>query len=215
MIPGSREKRGVGASIRAGQPAAGVTLVAAPRRREARTGGHLYLERASLIEMTERPLLVVSRPPSGEQTQIVRRPVRKADGRRWIFIFGGAATATLLTAWLGFAHDARTAQPALAAKAPAAPTPPARQDSAAARPIVAPMAAQPVVFASTTPSVALPVAPARHAARPVPASVASGRHTKAAPARLASSSRLAARRAPAHTARPAATVAWVDPFIDR
>jgi len=203
--------------VAARQPVWEVTLVTAPRRREGRAG-QLYLERASLIEMTERPLLVMSRPLPGEQTQIVRRPVRRARGRRWLFVFGGAATATLLAAWLGFGHRARTAAPttaALTAKAPAGLAS-APETIAAARPIVAPLAAPPAFFAATVAGMAAPpLAPARRASRPAPASLASGRHTKVAPARIGSWSRLATRRAPAHGPRPAATVAWVDPFIDR
>jgi len=210
MIPGSREKRGVDAPVRAGRAAPEVTLVAAPRRRAGRASSQLYLERDSLVEMTERPLLVMSRPSPGEQTQIVRRPVRKPAGRRWIFIFGGAATATLLAAWLGLAHQGRTAQPAAMTvkDAPAALAP--ARENVAARPIVAPLAAQLPSFAAISP---VPAVAARRAARP--AGPASGRHTKTAPARIASASRLAAHRATARPARPTTTVAWVDPFIDR
>ena len=210
MIPGSREKRGVDAPARAGRTAPEVTLVAAPRRRVGRGASQLYLERGSLVEMTERPLLVMSRPSPGEQTQIVRWPVRRPAGRRWIFIFGGAATATLLAAWLGLAHQGRTAQPAaLTVKDAPAALAPAREN-AAARPIVAPLAAQSPIFAAISP---VPAVAARRAARP--AGPASGRHTKTAPARIASASRLAVHRATARPARPATTVAWVDPFIDR
>jgi hypothetical protein len=219
MIPGSREKRGGGAAKLAGQPVPEVTLVV-PRPRERRAGTQLYLERATLVEMTERPLLVMSRPLPADQTQIVRRPVRRPSGRRWIFIFGGAATATLLAAWLGFGQHAPTSQ-AAALVAPAATIAPTRANTATTRPIVAPLAAPPpvsgtssaAVFAATSSSRATPPLASRRSPRAVSASLASGRHT--APSRIASSSRLAAHRAPASIARPAATIAWVDPFIDR
>ena len=218
MIPGSREKRagGAGAVKWAGPAAAEVTLVV-PRPRERRAATQLYLERATLVEMTERPLLVMSRPLPADQTQIVRRPLRKPRGRRWIFIFGGAATATLLAAWLGFGHQSRTSQPAtVTLAAPPSAVAPNRDIAATARPIVAPLAALPPTFAATAPSSATPAGvSSRRSPRAASASLASGRHAKTAPARIASSSRLAAHRAPAHVPRPTATVAWVDPFIDR
>jgi hypothetical protein len=198
MIPGSREKRGGGAAKPAGQPVPEVTLVV-PRPRERRPGTQLYLERASLVDMTERPLLVMSRPLPGDQTQIVRRPVRRPRGRRWIFIFGGAATATLLAAWLGLGRHSPSHQPpALAATVTVAPNP---DNPATARPIVAPLAARPPVFTAATAAsrATPPLASSRRSPRPVSGTLASGRHTKTAPA---------------PTARPT-TIAWVDPFIDR
>jgi len=200
-------------------PAAPEVTLVVPRPRERRAATQLYLERATLVEMTERPLLVMSRPLPADQTQIVRRPLRKPRGRRWIFIFGGAATATLLAAWLGFGHHSRTSQAAtltLSLAAPPSTVVPNRDTPATARPIVAPLAALPPTFAATAPSSAMPpVVSSRRSPRAASASLASGRHAKTAPARIASSSRLAAHRAPAHVTRPAATVAWVDPFIDR
>src|SRR3569623_1158570 len=140
--------------------------------------------------MTEKPELVMSHPLPGEQTQIVRRPVRKAGGRRWIFIFGGAATATLLAAWLGLAQRAPAGHPVPVVAATRRAVVPAPSLNAAARPIVAPLA-------QGSPS---PVA-------------ARGRGAPAAPARGASAPRLAAHRAPGRPAH--STVAGVDPFVDR
>ena len=239
MTSGRRQRRGQGAELRAVPAAPEVTLVVRPA---ARGRGQTYLERASLIAMTEKPVIVMSHPLPGEQTQIVRRPVRKANARRWLFIFGGAAaTATLLAAWLGLGHRARVAQPCattnpVAAKAaPPAVAVPANQ--AAARPIVAPLAEEPAV--------ALPVALTRRPAGP--AGVTSGRHFRAALARSATSRsartpdplpypgplrgrgqtvgraragsvhRVAAARPATVSARTTAptAVAWVDPFVDR
>jgi len=196
-----------------------VVKAAARRKRDEAASAplsrrHLYLERASLIDIAERPVIVVSRPLPGEQTQIIRRPVKSARGRRWIFIFGGAAAmASLLAVWLGFSHRAHIAAPALTA--------PADERLADVRPttvpVTVPMVA-PVIATAATPAqpIVAPVAVAPVAR--VTAALASGRHSnKKTSARLASSSRLAAHRAPA---RPAATpvratVAWVDPFVDR
>src|SRR3569623_1505385 len=79
MTPGRRQRRGQGAELRAVPAAPEVTLVVRPA---ARGRGQTYLERASLIAMTEKPVIVMSHPLPGEQTQIVRRPVRKANARR-------------------------------------------------------------------------------------------------------------------------------------
>lgn len=190
----------------------------APRRSDGHGRRPLYLERASLIEMTERPVLVMSRPLPGEQTQIVRWPVRKARSRRWIFIFGGAAAmATLLAAWLGYAWN-RPPASMVAKASPSATIAPAREATVSTRPIVAPLPERPLIIASNVDVPAPPSPPsalARRTSRPVPTGPASGRHTKAAPARLATSSRLAARHRPARATRSITTVAWVDPFIDR
>src|SRR3569832_198036 len=179
MTSGRRQRRGQGAELRAVPAAPEVTLVVRPT---ARGRGQTYLERASLIAMTEKPVIVMSHPLPGEQTQIVRRPVRKANARRWIFIFGGAAaTATLLVAWLGVgrgapvAHPNATTNPVVAKAAPPAVAV-QRATQAAARPIVAPLAER---------SVAAPVAVARRPAGPVGAT--SGRHFRAALARSATS----------------------------
>src|SRR3569623_716732 len=201
MLSGSREKRGKGASACAGQTAREVTLVGTPgARRETRPRGRLYLERASLIAMTAKPVLVMSHPLPGEQTQIVRRPVRKAGGRRGIFIFGGAATATLLAAWLGLAQRAPAVHPVPVVAATRRAVVPAPSLNPAARPIVAPLA-------QGSPS------PVAARGRGAPALPASGRHSSPAPARGASASRLAAHRAPGRPAH--STVAWGDPFVDR
>ena len=190
-------------------------------RRETRARGHLYLERTSLIDMTEKPVIVMSRPLPGEQTQIVRRPVRKASGRRWIFIFGGAAAmATLVAVWVGFAHQAsvRHTTPVVAAM-PVAPVAPPREFAVASRPIVAPIAERQPVVAAAAPveldSATRAPAPASRSVRKASTGPASGRHSKAALARTGSSSRLASHHQRVHLVRPAATMAWVDPFIDR
>ena len=208
---------------RAAMPATGATLIGMPvprlvdtdsaaRTAEARARRQLYLERSSLIEMSERPIIVPSRSSSSDQTQIVRRPVRKTGGRRWIFIFGGAAaTAMLLVTWLGFSHRARQAgieqrtQLGSKEERPSSNAVPTTAVGSPSRPIVAPMADSAFTF---------PVLAAAPAKRPVPAS---GRHSKQAPSRVDSSSWLAAHRKPVRTARPAkvSTLAWVDPFVDR
>lgn len=212
---------------RAAMPATGATLIGMPvprlvhsdptaRVTEARSRRQLYLERSSLIDMSERPVIVPSRPSSGDQTQIVRRPVRKASGRRWIFIFGGAAaTAMLLATWLGFSQRARHAgieqRAPLASKEERPSTSPVPTTTVVSpsRPIVAPMADDGLTFAMLT------------AESPPRAVLASGRHSKKAPGRLDSPSRLAAHRKPARAVQPQrastkpSTLAWVDPFVDR
>src|SRR3569833_1771776 len=160
MTSGRRQRRGQGAELRAVPAAPEVTLVVRPT---ARGRGQTYLERASLIAMTEKPVIVMSHPLPGEQTQIVRRPVRKANARRWIFIFGGAAaTATLLVAWLGVGRGAPVAHP-----------------NATTNPVVA--KAAPLAEGSAE----APVAVARRPAGPGGAT--SGRHFRAALARIATS----------------------------
>ena len=208
---------------RAAMPATGATLIGMPvprlvhsdsaaRTADARTRRQLYLERSSLIDMSERPVIVPSRASSGEQTQIVRRPVRKTGGRRWIFIFGGAAaTAMLLATWLGFSHQARQAgteqraQLVSKEERPGTGAAPTTAVVSPSRPIVAPMAEV---------ALTLPVMADAPSMRSVPAS---GRHSKTVPGRLDSSSRLAAHRKPVRPAQPAkaSTLAWVDPFVDR
>jgi hypothetical protein len=206
---------------RAALPAAGATLIGMPvprlgpidsaRVMDARTRRQLYLERASLIAMSERPVIVPSRASSGEQTQIVRRPVRKASGRRWIFIFGGAAaTAVVLVTCLAFAHRAGQAkgEPSQLAVQAERPSPGAVTTAAViapSRPIVAPLADSAPVFVAPEVGPVVRIAPA------------SGRHSTKVAGRVESSSRLAAHRKPVRAVRPAkvSTLAWVDPFVDR
>jgi hypothetical protein len=188
-----------------------VTLVGTPLREQTRARRQLYLERDSLIEMTERPVILTSRPLPGEQTQIVRWPPRKASGRRWIFIFGGAAaTAMLLATWLGFSlrpGAIQRAQPASKEERGAGVEVTRAIAASPSRPIVAPLAERSAAPASLTPTVG---------AEPVPAGLTSGRHSRTASARLASPSRLATHHQPARPTRAKpTTVAWVDPFVDR
>ncbi len=184
-----------------------------------------YLERSSLLEIAERPLIIVTgaRSSASEQTQVIRRPVSrrslnsslkislksalkktwKRDVRRRVVV-GAVATAMLLVGWLGFSQLTGSRRGPAAATGTERPGKP-DQHASPSRPIVLPVslgAARPSAVGDEgydAPSVT------GQQGRPGQMTRAEQRHVAA--------TRRAHRRARASSSS-AATLAWVDPFAN-
>jgi hypothetical protein len=184
-----------------------------------------YLERSSLLDIAERPLIIVTgaRSSASEQTQVIRRPVSqrslnnslrislksalKKTWKRdvqWRVVGGAVATAMLLVGWLGFSQLTGSRRGPAAATGTERPGKP-DQHASPSRPIVLP-----VSLAGAPPS------PAGDEAYEAPSVTGqqgrAGQMTRAEQRRAAATRRVH-KRARASSAS-AATLAWVDPFAN-